>query len=66
MVCKKHALATWYGPFNFIGGDHPSGLLEVTGNSGFFKLGHLGTFVAFISSNTHVQWTCGKTVLSIS
>ena len=39
----KPVLATWYGPSSFIGGGHPSWPLEVTGNSGFFKLVHCGT-----------------------
>ncbi len=39
----KPVLATWYGPSSFVGGGHPSWPLEVTGNSGFFKLVHLGT-----------------------
>ncbi len=47
----KHVLATWYGPSSFVVGGHPSWPLEVTGNSGFFKLVHCRNFVDVISSN---------------
>ncbi len=65
LTCKP-VLATWYGPFSFIGGGHPSWPLEVTGNSGFFKLVHCGNFVAVISSNPYALSAGGNTVLSIS
>ena len=42
LPCKP-VLATWYGPFSFVGDGHPSWPLEVTENSGFFKLVHCGT-----------------------
>ena len=42
LPCKP-VLATWYGPSSFVGGGHTSWPLEVTGNSGFFKLVHCGT-----------------------
>ena len=61
----KPVLATWYGPSSFIGGGHPSWPLEVTGNSGFFKLVHCGNFVAVISSNPYALCAGGNTVLSI-
>ncbi len=47
----KPVLATWYGPYSFVGGGCPSRPLEVTGNSGFFKLVHHGNLVAVISTN---------------
>jgi hypothetical protein len=65
LTCKP-VLATWYGPSSFVGGGHPSWPLEVTGNSGFFKLVHYGNFVAFISSNTYASCASENTVLSIS
>ena len=65
LPCKP-VLATWYGPSSFIGGGHPSWPLEVTGNSGFFKLVHCGNFVAVISSNPYALCAGGNTVLSIS
>ncbi len=40
-TCKP-ILATWYGPSYLVCGGHPSWPLEVTGNSGFFKLVHCG------------------------
>ena len=63
---SKPVLATWYGPFSFVRGGHPSWPLEVTGNSGFFKLVHCGNFVAVISSNPYALCAGGSTVLSIS
>jgi hypothetical protein len=58
----KPVLATWYGPFNSIGYDHPSWPLEVTGNSGFFKLVHLGTLwlslVPILIHIVHVETLC--------
>ena len=65
LPCKP-VLATWYGPSSFVGGGHPSWPLEVTGNSGFFKLVHCGNFVAVISSNPYALCAGGNTVLSIS
>ena len=62
----KPVLATWYGPSSFVGGGHPSWPLEVTGNSGFFKLVHCGNFGAVISSNPYALSAGGNTVLSIS
>ncbi len=61
----KHVLATWYGPSSFIGGGHPSWPLEVTENSGFFKLVHCGNFMAVISSITYAPRAGGNAVLSI-
>ena len=64
LPCKP-VLATWYGPSSFVGGGHLSLPLEVTGNSGFFKLVHCGNFMAVISSNPYALCTCGNTVLSM-
>ena len=49
-----------------VGGGHPSWPLEVTGNSGFFKLVYWRNFVAAISSNPYTLCAGGNTVLSIS
>ena len=65
LTCKD-VLATWYGPSSFVGGGHTSWPLEVTGNSGFFKLFHCGNFVVVISSNPYALCAGGNTVLSIS
>ena len=65
LSCKP-ILATWYGPSSFVGSGHPSWPLEVTGNSGIFKLVHYGNFVAIISSNTRALCASGNTVLFIS
>ncbi len=63
---KPVVLATWYGPSSFVGGGHPTWPLEVTGNSGFFKLVHCKNFVAVISSNPYALCAGGNTVLSMS
>ena len=65
LSCKP-VLATWYGPSPFVGGGHPSWPLEVTGNSGIFKLVHYGNFVAIISSIPYALCAGGNTVLPIS
>ena len=49
-----------------VGDGHPSWTLEVTGNSGFFKLVYCRNFVAVISSNPCALCAGGNTVLSIS
>ena len=65
LPCKP-VLATWYGPSSCIGGGHPSWSLEVTGNSGIFKLVHYRNFLAVISLSTSALCAGGSTVLSIS
>ena len=64
LPCKP-VLATWYGPSSFVGGGHLSWPLEVTENSGFFKLVHCAKFVAVIRSNPYALCAGGNTVLSI-
>ena len=65
LSCKP-ILATWCGPSSFVGSGHPSWPLEVTGNSGIFKLVHYGNFVAIISSIPYALCAGGNTVLPIS
>ena len=62
LPCKP-VLATWYWPSYLVCGGHPSWPLEVTWNSGFFKVVHYGygNFVAIISSSNHASHACGDT-----
>ncbi len=63
LTCKL-VLATWYGSSSFVGGGHPSWPLEVTGNSGFFKLVHCGNFETVISSNPYALCASGDVSLA--
>ena len=61
LTCKP-ILATWYGLSYLVCGGHPSWPLEVTGNSGFFKILHHENFVAVISSSNHASRACRNAV----
>jgi hypothetical protein len=65
LSCKP-VLATWYGPSPFVGDGHPSWPLDVTENSGIFKVVHYRNFVAVSSSNPYALCAGENTVLPIS